>query len=109
MPQTLKIEQPALAPVSSPFLTVGTIKTVFDVSWKLIPLLWVAMQFYSNQQSIDKKASSNEDKINKLETSFNKLDRSLVEVRSDAKALQQQMDNDRQFFLQTAPPAPRRR
>ena len=47
------------------------------------------------------KTESNENKIQIIENNINKLDRDLVETRAEIKSLHDQMEMERQFYLQT--------
>ena len=87
--------------VLAPLLNLANLKTLFDLSWKGIPVLWVAFQFYSNANDAGKRASANESRILKLETDVNKMDREIVAIRSEYNARREQEQNDRQFYLQT--------
>jgi hypothetical protein len=90
-----------------PAISLGVIKTAFDLGWKLLPVLWVIFQFYANQNTISEKSESNKKNIERLETSLNKLDRKVVEVQATANSLKEQMANDRQFYLATQVPGRR--
>jgi hypothetical protein len=88
-------------------ITLGTLKSVFDASWKVLPLLWFAFQFYSNQATLAKTVASNREIIGKMETELNRLDREVTKNSAAVEGLKQIQDNDRQFFLETHP-KPRR-
>jgi hypothetical protein len=79
----------------------ATFQTIFDLGWKGLLLLWFAFQFYNNQDSLLKDRSRADARITKLETDFNKMDRDLVEQKAYNLSLKEQLDNDRQFYLQT--------
>ena len=79
----------------------ATLKTFFDWGWKGLVVLWFAFQFYNNQDSLMKDRSKTESRITNLETQTNKLDRELVEQNAYSNSLKSQLDNDRQFYLQT--------
>jgi hypothetical protein len=112
MPQrTLRIEAPPPPPPPEkepPLLTLSTAKSIFDASWKLLPVLWFCFQFYANQASIADRAESNRKGIEKLETAMNKMSRELTKTSATVEAMKQIQDNDRQYFLQTSPPPGRR-
>lgn len=84
-------------------VSLGVIKTAFDIGWKLLPVLWVIFQFYANQSTISDKTESNKKNVERLETVINNLERKVVEVQATANSLKDQMANDRQFYLATQP------
>jgi hypothetical protein len=85
------------------------VKSLFNASWKLLPVLWFAFQFYANQTTISKETDSNRKAIEKLQTDHNKLSREVTKASATLEAMKQIQDNDRLFFLQTTPPPGRRR
>jgi hypothetical protein len=89
-------------------VSLGTLKWVFDASWKVLPALWFAFQFYANQTALSKDMDSNRKTIEKLQTDVNELSRKETEAAVSIKALRDIQDNDRQFFLETHPARPRR-
>lgn len=110
MPHRLRIEDPPEQPPppKEPLITLGTVKSVFDASWKILPVLWFAFQFYANQTAIGEKTDSNRKSIEKLQIEQDRLSREVSTASATVQGMKQIQDNDRQFFLQTAPP-PRRR
>ena len=77
------------------------LKTLLDLSWKIIPALWIALQFITTSSQTSKKTESNENKIQIIENNLNQLERDLVETRAEIKSLHDQMEMDREFYLQT--------
>lgn len=108
----MRVEEPQEPPPPPPpresLLTVGTVKTIFDASWKLLPLLWFAFQFYSNQATVAEKVDSNRKVIEKLQTDYNELNRKVTTTAVMVEGMKQIQDNDRQFFLETHPARARR-
>jgi fructoselysine-6-P-deglycase FrlB-like protein len=109
MPHRLRIEDPPdPPPPPKGIVTIGTVKSLFEASWKVLPVLWFAFQFYANQNTIAEKTDSNRKAIEKLQTDSNKLSREVTKTAATVEAMKQIQDNDRLFFLQTTPP-PRHR
>jgi hypothetical protein len=77
------------------------LKTAFDVSWKVVLVLWAVSQFYFISSETSRKVDADEIKIQNLENNFNRLDRELVEAKGEVKSLHEQMEMERQFYLQT--------
>ena len=82
-------------------VSFGILKTIFDLSWKVIPVLWVAFQFYSNQDQLVKNFAKAEAKLTTLENRCNQLDRDLGDEKASRSALKQQVEDDREFYLRT--------
>jgi hypothetical protein len=92
-----------ITPETEPHWRLGLngFKTAFDLSWKVVLVVWVVSQFYFVSSETTRKVTSSENKIQTLENNVNKLDRDLVEVKGEIKSLHDQMEMERQFYLQT--------
>lgn len=111
MPHRLRVEDPPdpPPPPRDQLVTLGTVKSLFAASWKVLPVLWFAFQFYANQTAISKETDSNRKSIDKMQIEQNKLSREVTRTAATVEAMKQIQDNDRLFFLQTTPPPGRRR
>jgi hypothetical protein len=94
---------PAPPALTMPSLSLGAIKTVFELSWKAVVVLWFVFQFYSTQTSTTRETTTNQKSITDLNTKFNEMDRRVAAAEATASALKEQMAYDRQFILATQP------
>lgn len=85
---------------SEPQLKIGltSLKVIWDWGWKLIPIMWFILQFYSNQNIQAKKLESMETRIHDLETADNKKDREHTDLKAQVNSLQYQMNSDKEFY-----------
>jgi flagellar motility protein MotE (MotC chaperone) len=77
------------------------LKTIFDWAWKCVLILWAVFSFYSNQDKLLQSLAETKTKIVTLETTINVLNRELMEERSDIQSLKTQLQDDRDFYMQT--------
>ena len=82
-------------------VNLGILKTALDWGIKGIGLLWLAFQFYSNQNQLLKSTSITDAKLTTLESKINQMDREFSDQKSDIKALKQQVDDQKEFDRET--------
>lgn len=85
-------------------ITFGIVKTALHFSGIAIPILWMAFQFYSNQDTLVKASKGVDTRISNLETQVNKLDRANVEMQGDIKSLNRLAEMQLEFVTQTHGP-----
>ena len=82
-------------------VNLGILKTALDWGIKGIGLLWLAFQFYSNQNQLLKSTAATDAKVSALDTEIKQMDREVLEQKSDIKALKQQVDDQKEFDRET--------
>lgn len=76
---------------------LGHVKTMFDLGWKLIAVLWFAFRLYSNEGALLKSSKELEARVSDMQTQMNKQDRDQVEIKGKIDSLQTQFNLQREF------------
>jgi hypothetical protein len=95
------LDQPRNDPGKSIAISPGLLKIAFDLSWKLIPLLWVIFSWYSNQDTLMKKYAAIEDRLEKLQGKYDEQSRALGIVETKIDSLHEQFAQQREFEART--------
>ena len=86
-------------------LNLDLTKSILDWSLKLLPAAFVVaqfiFQFYMQQDRTQDRSKRDDDRIQKLETNLNQLQRELVQQKIEKGALQQQVEDQEKFYLLT--------
>ena len=82
-------------------VNLGILKTALDWGIKGIGALWLAFQFYSNQNQLLKSSAATDAKVAALDTEIKQMDREVSDQSAHIMALKQQLDDQKEFDRET--------
>jgi hypothetical protein len=74
------------------------LQAVIDWSFKLVPIVGFAIQFYMSQDRTQDRSKQNETHIVRLETEVNELKRALSDTQAEQRVQKQQMEDQKEFY-----------
>jgi hypothetical protein len=79
-------------------LNFTLMQALIDWSFKLVPIIGFAIQFYMSQDRTQDRSKQNESHIVKLETEINELKRTLTDTQAEQRVQKQQMQDQKEFY-----------